>query len=382
MSLLEYRNQIDELDAKLLKLFEERMVLAKSIADYKKANNIAVLDAGREREKLASITKMASPDMAEYDRNLFAVMMDLSKAYQRRLNRTESPITDEIKTAIEAGTNKMLPKHPTVACQGVEGAYSQIAADKIFQKNANIVYLQNFEGVFAAVDSGMCKYGVLPLENSTAGSVNRIYDLMMKYNFYIVKSMRLKVEHNLLVKEGVKAEDIEEIFSHEQAISQCTEFLKNFPNAKVTVVENTAVAAKMVANSERKGVAAISSRDCAGLYGLKILKSTIQDKGNNFTRFICISKELEIYPGSDRTSIMMAINHNPGELYKILSRFYALGINLTKLESRPMPDRNFEFMFYFDLETSIYSEEFMQIVSDLSDSCEQFKYLGSYVEIV
>lgn len=382
MSLLEYRNQIDKLDAELLKLFEERMKLAKNIADYKKANNMAVLDSGREREKLAAITDMASPDMTEYDRNLFAVMMDLSKAYQRRLNCAENTVTEKIKTAIEAGTKKMLPKHPVVACQGVEGAYSQLAADKIFGNNENIVYLQNFEGVFAAVDSGMCKYGVLPIENSTAGSVNRIYDLMMKHNFYIVKSMRLKVEHNLLVKNGVNAEDIEEIFSHEQAISQCAEFLKGFPNAKVTVVENTAVAAKMVAASERKGVAAISSKNCAGLYGLKILKSAIQDKDNNFTRFICISKELEIYPGSDRTSIMMAVNHKPGELYKILSRFYALGINLTKLESRPMPERNFEFMFYFDLETSIYSDEFMQIISDLSASCEQFKYLGSYVEVV
>ncbi|MBQ9764618.1 MAG: prephenate dehydratase [Lachnospiraceae bacterium] len=382
MSLLEYRNQIDELDAKLLKLFEDRMVLAKQIADYKKENNMAVLDSGREREKLAGITNAAKPDMAEYDRNLFTVIMDLSKAYQRRLNRVENTVTEQIKAAIDANSNKMLPKHPVVACQGVEGAYSQIAADKIFQKNANIVYLQNFEGVFAAVDSGMCRYGVLPLENSTAGSVTRIYDLMMKYNFYIVKSMRLKVEHNLLVKEGVNEEDIKEIFSHEQAISQCSEFLKNYPNAKVTVVENTAVAAKMVASSDRMDVAAISSRDCANLYGLKILKATVQDKGNNFTRFICISKDMEIYPGADRTSIMMAINHNPGELYKILSRFYALGINLTKLESRPMPDRNFEFMFYFDLETSVYSEEFIQIVSDLSDSCEQFKYLGSYSEIV
>lgn len=244
------------------------------------------------------------------------------------------------------------------------------------------MYISNFEGVFAAVDSGMCRYGVLPLENSTAGSVNKIYDLMMKYNFYIVKSLRLKVDHNLLVKPGTEAEDVKEIFSHEQAISQCSEYLKKYPNAKITVCENTAVAAKLVASSERTDVAAISSRNCASLYGLKCIDSAIQDKENNHTRFICISKNLEIYPGSDRTSIMLAIQHKPGELYKILSRFYSLGINLTKLESRPIPERDFEFMFYFDLETSVYSEEFFRIINELGTSCEQFKYLGSYVEVV
>ena len=382
MSLDIYRKQIDEIDSQLLDLFERRMELAKDIADYKKQNNLPVLDASRERAKLSDVTSKARPGMEEYDRNLFAVMMDLSKAYQGRLNNTKSGMTDFIKNAIADKANQTLPKHTLIACQGVEGAYSQLAADKLFGETSNIMYISNFEGVFAAVDSGMCKYGVLPLENSTAGSVNKIYDLMMKYNFYIVKSLRLKVDHNLLVKPGTNAEDIKEIFSHEQAISQCSEYLKKYPNAKITVCENTAVAAKMVASNDRNDVAAISSRNCAGLYGLKCVDFAIQDKENNHTRFICISKDLEIYPGSDRTSVMMAIPHKPGELYKILSRFYALGINLTKLESRPIPERDFEFMFYFDLETSVYSEAFFQIMNELSTSCEQFKYLGSYVEVV
>lgn len=147
-------------------------------------------------------------------------------------------------------------------------------------------------------------------------------------------------------------------------------------------VANTAVAAEMVASSGRKDVAAISSRSCAELYGLQNLAASIQDKGNNRTRFICISKDLEIYPGSDKTSIMMVLNHKPGALYKVLARIYALGINVTKLESRPIPDREFEFMFYFDLETSIYSEEFVQLICELDDFCEEFKYLGSFTEVV
>lgn len=382
MEIKDYRDEIDTLDGELLKLFEKRMNVAKKIAEYKQANSMSVLDEGREREKLSDITKRASEGMSEYDRGLFSVIMDLSKSYQRKLLNVSSGLTEDIRKAVVSGNGTALPKHQTIACQGVEGAYSQIAADKMFQETADIMYLKNFDGVFAAVDSGLCRYGVLPLENSTAGSVNRIYDLMMKYNFYIVRSLRLKVEHNLLVNEGTAVEDIKEIFSHEQAVSQCAEFLKQFPDAKITVCENTAVAAKKVAESGRKDAAAISSRDCAELYGLSILKTDIQDKGNNYTRFICISKNLEIFPGSDRTSIMMAIKHKPGELYKILSGFYALGINLTKLESRPMPDRDFEFMFYFDLETSVYSEEFIQIISDLENMCEQFKYLGSYVEVI
>ena len=244
------------------------------------------------------------------------------------------------------------------------------------------MYFKNFEGVFQAIDQGMCQYGILPIENSTAGSVNKVYDLMIQHNFSIVRTFRLKVDHNLLVKPGTKLEDIREIYSHEQAIHQCSAMLQELKGITVIPVSNTAVAAQMVAQSQRSDVAAISSRTCAELYGLSVLKSSIQDNGNNHTRFICISKNLEIYPGADRTSIMMILNHKPGALYRVLARIYTLGINVTKLESRPLPDREFEFMFYFDLETSVYSEEFIQLICELDDLCEEFKYLGSYSEVV
>ena len=242
--------------------------------------------------------------------------------------------------------------------------------------------MKSFEGVFSAIANGFCQYGVLPLENSTAGSVNRIYDLMMAYNFSIVRSVRLKVDHNLLARPGVKREQIKEIFSHEQAIAQSGEFLKTMPGVKVTVCENTAVAAKRVAESDRTDVAALSSHACGALYGLDTLAADVQDKGNNYTRFICIGKEPEIFPGADRTSVMLTLSHRPGALYRVMSRITALGINLTKLESRPLPDRDFEFMFYFDLETSVYSPRFIQLMADLEEMCETFRYLGSYSEIV
>jgi len=208
------------------------------------------------------------------------------------------------------------------------------------------------------------------------------FDLMMEHNFKIVRSVRLKVDHSLLAPKGTELTNIREIYSHEQAVGQCAEFLKTLGDVKITYLENTAVAAKTVAESGRTDVAALSSHSCAELYGLDCLAPCVQDKGNNYTRFICISKNLEIYPGADKTSVMMTISHKPGSLYRVLSRFYALGINLLKLESRPMPDRNFEFMFYFDLETSIYSEEYAQLMCEIDSLCEDFRYLGSYSELV
>ena len=273
----------------------------------------------------------------------------------------------------------MFPRNATVACQGVEGAYSQLACEKLFA-SPTIQYFRNFEGVFSAIEAGFCRYGILPIENSTAGSVKRVYDLMVQHDFSIVRSTRLKIDHCLLAKPG--SGELREIFSHEQAIEQCAGFLKTLGNVKVTCCENTAVAARQVALSERADVAALSSRHCAELYGLQLLKSGVQDEGNNHTRFLCISQQPEIYPGADKTSVMLVLPHKPGSLYKVLARLYALGINLLKLESRPMPDRDFEFMFYLDLETSVYSEEFVQLMCELGGICEEFKYLGSYSEVV
>lgn len=381
MEIGNLREQIDAIDKEMLSLFEKRMQVSNEIAEYKRANNLPVYDALREREKIRNVVDNASEGMKDYARNFMTELMDFSKCYQRQILCHNDELTEKIKAAIET-SDKMLPESPLVACQGVEGAYSQIAADRMFH-SPNVMYFSNFEGVFAAVDKGLCKYGVLPVENSTAGSVNKIYDLMMKYNFYIVKSLRLKVDHNLLVNPGVEKGDIKEIFSHEQAIAQCSGYLKQFPqDVKITVCENTAMAAKMVAMSGRKDAAALSSGFCAKLYSLKLLEKSVQDRDNNYTRFICISKNMQILPGADKTSVMMVIGHKPGELYKILSKFYMLGINLTKLESRPIAERDFEFMFYFDLETSVYSDKFIQLISELNEKCEEFKYLGSYLEII
>ena len=380
MDLSELRTQIDAIDEELVKLFCARMAVSAKVADYKKANNLPIHHPGREREILQEVAKRAGPEMESYARGLYSMLFELSRSYQSKRNDELSPLYNRITASIES-TPKLFPQTPMVACQGVEGAYSQIACEKIF-KSPFIMYFKNFEGVFNAIDQGLCQYGILPIENSTAGSVNKVYDLMFRHNFSIVRTFRLKVDHKLLANKGAAIEGIREIYSHEQAINQCAGFLQTLKGVTVIPVANTAVAAEMVAKSGRTDVAALSSRSCAELYNLVCLKSSIQDAGNNHTRFICISKNLEIYPGADKTSIMMVLPHRPGSLYKVLARLYVLGINVVKLESRPIPDRDFEFMFYFDLETSIYSEEFVQLMCELDDLCEEFRYLGSYSEVV
>ncbi len=380
MDLTELRKQIDGIDDQLVQLFCRRMALCAQVAEYKKANGLPILMPAREREKLKDVAEKAGPDMANYTRTLYAMLFELSRSYQSKLSGGSRQLYEMITQSIQ-DTPNLFPQTAMVACQGVEGAYSQLACEKIFP-NPMILYFKTFDGVFQAIDQGLCQYGILPIENSTAGSVTKVYDLMIQHNFYIVRTFRLKIDHNLLANPGAKLEDIKEIYSHEQAINQCSTFLHSLKGVNVVPVANTAVASEMVASSGRKDVAALSSRSCAELYNLSCLASSVQDKGNNRTRFICISRNMEIYPGSDKTSIMMVLNHRPGALYKVLARIYTLGINVTKLESRPIPDREFEFMFYFDLETSIYSEQFVQLMCELEDLCEEFKYLGSYTEVV
>lgn len=379
MDIQELRKQINEIDAELVKNFDARMKVALEIAKYKKENNLPVFDPARERDVLNKQVAAVDEDMAMYVKLLYNTLFDLSRSYQQRYMTQKSGITNHIARAIEE-TPKVFPKKAVVACQGVEGAYSQQACDKLFAL-PNIMYFRRFEGVFQAIDSGLCEYGVLPVENSSYGSVTEVHDLMRKYRFSIVRSVRLKIDHRLLAKPGVKLEEIREVVSHEQAIGQCSEFLKTLKGVKVTVCENTAMAAQMVSQSDRKDIAAISAPVCAALYGLSILKTDISNSDSNFTRFICISKRLEIYPGANKMSLMLNVQHKPGALYSMIAKFSALGLNLTKLESRPLAGTDFEFMFYFDLDASVYDEAALQLLSELDEGPETFNYLGSYSEI-
>ena len=374
------REEIRQIDRQITELFTKRMETAGKIADLKKAHDMPVLDQELERRKMNEIADLVPDEFKDYTRQLYATIFSLSRGYQNSRIGTGTALTEAIQEAI-AKTPQIFPSEAFVACQGVEGANSQLACDRLI-RHANIMYFASFDAVFSAVEKGLCRYGIIPLENSTAGSVNAVYDLMRMHKFSIVRSVRVKVDHNLLAVKGTKLEDIREIYSHEQAIAQCSEFLQTLKDVKIIPCENTAVAAKMVADSGRKDQAALSSRACAKLYSLDCLKESVQNQSNNYTRFICISKKLEIYPGADRTSLIVTLPHEQGALYQLLSRLNALSINLNKLESRPIPDRDFEFRFYFDLDVPVYSPQLLKLMEELDTVCESFIYLGSYSEII
>lgn len=381
MDLLQCRKEIDNIDRELVELFVRRMNVAKDVAAYKKQNGMNVYDAERERKLLEKVEETAGEEFGDYTRRLYSSILELSRNYQSKELAAASGLSQAIKNAVQ-NTPQLFPEKAVVACQGVEGAHSSAACQKLFEK-PSIMYCQSFESVFQAVEGGLCSYGVVPLENSSAGSVTQIYNLMSEHKFSIVRSTKMQIEHNLLAKPGTAMKDIKEIFSHPQAISQSSDFLSSLGSGvKVTECANTALAAKMVSESDRNDVAAISSELCASQYNLQIVKPYVQNSKNNYTRFICFSKNLEIYPGADRTSLLIKTPHRAGALYSVIANFYSLGINIIKLESRPIPESDFEFMFYFDIDVSIYSDKLPTIIDQLEYSlgAQNIKYLGSYRE--
>lgn len=376
MTQKESSRRIEEIDHEIAKLVEERLDASRHADEGLPASEIAQKCRRYERGFMNNLEHEYN-EISGYERVLFQALFDMSHSYKNTMYGTKTELADRIREAIEK-TPKIFPSSGTIACQGIEGAYSQIATDKLFA-NANIMYFKTFDGVFQAVESGLCEYGMLPIENSSYGSVTQVYDLMAGHRFHIARDYKLKINHQLLVKPGTKMADIKEIYSHNQAIGQCSKFLKEHPEIKISVVENTAVAARMVADSERTDVAAISSADCRQLYGLSSIPGNIMNTDNNYTRFICITKDLRIYPGASKTSIMMTLGHKPGALADTLAKFASLGLNLTKIESRPIAGSDFEFMFYLDFEASAYSDEVVKLLCQLDAEPSEFAYLGTYI---
>ena len=380
--LADVRKELDGIDSQLIDLFCRRMALACDVAAAKATTGKAVFDPARERAKLLDVASRVPDELQPQAIALFSLLMSMNKAEQQKVLRTgddEAPASQALLHLAPA--TEPFPTMATVACQGVEGAYSQQAACRLFSV-PGISYFDSFEDVFRAVRDGLCEFGVLPIENSTAGSVNAVYDLLAKYRFSIVRSLRLKIDHNVLARPGTCLEDVREVLSHEQAIAQCADYLET-RGWKATVCENTAKAAEIVAASDRRDIAALSSLSCADLYGLNALDEDVQDSDNNYTRFVVISATPRIYPGATRSSIMLGLpKTQPGALYRVLERFFALDINLVKLESRPIPGRDFESLFYFDLECPPASASFAALLDSLDDVCSWYTYFGSYTEVL
>ncbi|MDR0897759.1 MAG: chorismate mutase [Oscillospiraceae bacterium] len=378
MELTDIRSHIDSLDQEITRLFIERMNTVAEVASAKKASGKAIRDRARERGIINRTTAQAGDALAPYIKDLYKQIFELSCNYQSSLMGYESPLKAQLEAACLQHPNGHMPSRALVACQGTEGAYAQQACEKLFEY-PDILYFDSFDGVFNAVEKGMCEYGVLPIENSTAGSVTQVYDLMEKHSFHIAGARKLRIDHRLMRKPGARG-PIRQIVSHEQALRQCSEFLRAHPEYTAVSMDNTAVAAEFAATTERDDVAVVASKACAELYNLEIISESVNNLQNNYTRFICISRKLEVYPAARKISIMFNLPHEAGSLNAIISRLSIAGVNLTKLESRPIPGSEFEFRFFFDLEADLHEPEIIKLICELEARTERFVFLGAYEE--
>ncbi len=372
------RSEIDKIDDQISSLFIERLNLVKDVAECKKSISKSINDTSREDKILYRIAKDKPEEFKYYIKELYQTIFATSKSYQSKLISSSSKSIEKINKAIE--NEQPFPITATVACQGVPGSNSSVACKNAFAIS-DITYFKSFEGVFNAVEKGFCEYGVLPIENSTAGSVLEVYDLMNKYSFHIARSVRVKVNHCLVGVKGATKKDIKKIISHSQALSQCSSYLKDL-GINSESVENTALAAQLVSENNDKSLACLCRKECAEIYNLEVLEENVQDNASNYTRFIVISKDLQVFEGSNKISIITSAPHETGSLSKILARFSALGLSLTKLESRPIIGSDFEFLFYFDFEGSVKDKSCVNLISELENTSSHFVFLGCYKEII
>lgn len=376
MSLKPIRDEIDKIDEQLIELFSRRMECSKKVAQYKLENGMQIFNAEREQHILDSVEERAG-EYGGSARLLYSTIMELSRALQHDMLGSGTKLKNEIISA-----EKELPflsDSVRVACFGVAGTYAHQATKKVFP-NAQPVFYSPFKEVFRAIQDGEADFGVVPIENSSAGSVTAVYDLMLKYRFHIVAAADIPVNHCLAAKKGVRLEGIKTIYSHEQAISQCSDFLNGRPNIAVKEHISTAQAAKMISENDDNTAAAICSEDAAEKYGLDILLRGFQNNPNNTTRFIVVAKKMYIEPESDKISLCFALPHVTGSLYSTLCRFAAHGLNLTKIESRPIFGKSFEYMFYLDFAGSTANKETIGLLCALSDELTEFSFLGNYKE--
>lgn len=371
------RAKIDSIDDEIVKLFADRMEIVADIAKAKADSGLQTRDNAREESILKRVCGSVKQDIKVYTKLLFEQIFENSRAYQNNFGVPKSQMSIDILNAIQEEYN--IPCDASVCCQGIEGAYSSLACKRIFEL-PNINYVKSFENVFDAVNKGLCEYGILPIENSTAGSVDAVYDLMKKHNCYIVKSIKLPITHCLWGVAGSTIDDVKKIYSHEQAINQCSEFIESLPNVKVCSDINTATAAENVAKLKDKSVMAIASREAGETYGLKLIKSSIQNNMYNYTRFICIAKDLHIVKNASKISLMMNLPHKRGSLAKVLSLLNTNNVNITKLESRPITGTDFEFMFYFDFDADISDIKVINMLEQLEQTSDNLTFLGAYSE--
>ncbi len=360
------RDNIDIIDEKIITLFKERMKICEEIALYKKDNNLPIENLKREEEVLQiNLEKIEDNEIKDHVEELLRFLMEESKKYQySKMDIKEVPLS------------KM--KILRLGYQGVEGSYSYEALEKYFTLNHKLYNYENFEEVFEAIKYKYIDYGILPIENTSTGSITEIYDLLRKYGYHIVGETKIKINHCLMGIKESSISDLRKIYSHSQGIEQSSEYLKTLTQAIKIPYHNTAISAKLVKDSNDKAKGAVGSKAAAKIYDLKILKEDINNIKENYTRFIIIGKDLELNELCNKSTLLFTLDHKPGTLYKQLEVFKKENINLLKIESRPFGDGSFCYYFYVDIQGSINSENVKSAIYKIEKSSLEFKILGSY----
>lgn len=371
------RNEIDVIDRQIASLFQQRMDVTYRVGQYKVRNNMNVLDEGRERELLAAKAALSDdPAMQSALTTLFEGIMSISRKQQRRLVRENDPWYDrylsdraEIRSALAS---------PRVLYQGEPGAYADEAAALFFGENTPREKVRTWEDIFLALKDGRADYGVVPIENSSTGSINQVYDLLARYGAHIVGEQTVKVEHCLMAPKGATLAGITDVYSHEQGLSQCEEYLKNHPSWACHATLNTAAAAKSVALSGDMTKAAIGSKRAARLYGLDILSEDIHFNDSNYTRFVVVSPVMELREGANKISALFTLPHKSGTLHRIMAVFAVAGLNMMKLESRPVVGHNWEYLFFVDFSGNLEEDGMDAVIRELTQTASGFRVLGNY----
>lgn len=371
MNLQDLRNDIDSIDKEILSLFIKRMSLCKNVAQFKIENNLPVYQGNREQDIIDNIRENTPSHLADGAAALFYNIMDISKCVQQEELLMNTPFISTKKLDLSGNVK--------VGCQGMDGSNSNTAADLLFN-SPNIVYYHEFEDVFKAVDNGDVKFGVLPVQNSTTGSIIQIYDLMKKYDFYVARMVRVEIDHCLAVKKNTNFNNVKNVYSHPQALSQCSAFISE-NNLRAIPYENTATAAKFISQSNEP-LAAICSERCANMYDFNIIAKNIADSSPNYTRFICISKDFYLSDDADVISILITIPNIQGSLSRLLTKFFVNGLNLEKLESRPLAGGSFNVMFYIDFQGNVNNPKVSALLTELQNEYPSFKFIGNFKEQV
>lgn len=369
------REQIDEIDREIVQLFEKRMEICKEVAEYKIENGKKVLDRVRELEKLAALTELAHGDFNQHAiQELFQQIMAMSRKLQYQLLEAKGVSGQLPFTKVE----HIDRKHCRVVYQGVEGAYSHQAAMQYFGEDVNAFHMNTWKACMEAIKEGMADYAVLPIENSSAGEVNDMYDLLEEYENYIVGEQILKINHALLATQDAELEDVQTVFSHPQALMQCALYLEQHSDWKQVSLINTAMAAEKVAQDMDKTQAAIASEMAAKKYGLKILEMPINYNKQNSTRFIIVTNRKMYEKDAKKVSICFELPHTSGSLYNILSHIIYNDLNMCKIESRPISEKNWEYHFFVDFEGNLSDSSVKNAIRGIVEESVNFKILGNY----